>query len=353
MDPITHGLLGALTGRAFAGQDKEQRVSLKRLTLTCTAGALFPDLDYLLFWVDPLEFLAYWHRGVSHSLVMLPLWALLLGGGLALVSRNRKSWRIYTGYAALGIGSHIGVDLLTAYGVQLFAPLSNFRPALSLSYVVDPYFTLIIMLGLLFSRLRKLSDARLGLLCLIPYLCLQGAMQHQARVLGINQLAQQQPAAGPHCAYVFPQPFSPFHWQLLLKTDRGYLEARVQLYGDVLIIPGLPWPRSLITLANSFSAAQTPRWRERPSWGTAAQESLAREAWGQPGLAPFRHFARFPILERIDNDATGDCVWFTDLRYLLPGITPFFRYGMCRTKGQHIWKPYRLKRHQQQARQPL
>jgi inner membrane protein len=166
-------------------------------------------------------------------------------------------------------------------------------------------------------------------------------------------LAQQQPAADRHRAYAFPQPFSPFHWQLLLKTDRGYLEARIQLYGDVLIIPSLPWPRSLTPLANSFSTAQNPRWRERPRWGTPVQESLAREAWGQPGLARFRHFARFPILDRIDSDVTGDCVWFTDLRYLLPGITPFFRYGMCRAKGQQVWKPYRLKRHQQQARQPL
>jgi inner membrane protein len=79
---------------------------------------------------------------------------------------------------------------------------------------------------------------------------------------------------------------------------------------------------------------------------------LIEEAWSQPLLLKFREFARFPILYRIDSKMGETCVWFSDLRYTLPYMTPAFRYGMCRHQEQ-AWMLYRLKRFTHNERQRL
>jgi len=70
-------------------------------------------------------------------------------------------------------------------------------------------------------------------------------------------------------------------------------------------------------------------------------------------LAPFRRCARFPVLYRFDRQGSQTCVWFTDQRYVLPGLVPPFRYGLCRQDDDSPWQPYRLKRFSANQRQRL
>ena len=59
-------------------------------------------------------------------------------------------------------------------------------------------------------------------------------------------------------------------------------------------------------------------------------------------MARFRDFARFPALYRREVTPHGVCYWFTDLRFVLPGRTPPFRYGLCHARGD--WRLQRLPR---------
>lgn len=61
-------------------------------------------------------------------------------------------------------------------------------------------------------------------------------------------------------------------------------------------------------------------------------------------VAGFREFAELPVLYRIDQNSAGTCVWFTDLRFVLPDLTPPFRYGMCRSIEGDTWRLRRLPR---------
>ena len=92
MDTITHGIVGALTGKAlFAGRDvpagfakgDEHRAlsspTARAAIVACTVGSMFPDIDIFAGPLarNPLAIME-WHRNVTHSAILLPLWALLL-----------------------------------------------------------------------------------------------------------------------------------------------------------------------------------------------------------------------------------------------------------------------------------
>src|SRR5256712_14037267 len=95
MDTITHGIAGALIGKAvFGGQDMFASLPMNRgriITWSLMFGAIFPDSDVLraIFSHDRLLVIT-WHRSITHSLVLLPLWAVLLAGISRAIEISRK-----------------------------------------------------------------------------------------------------------------------------------------------------------------------------------------------------------------------------------------------------------------------
>jgi len=83
MDTITHGIAGALIAKAaFNGADlfPPEPVNKRRIiTWSLTLGAIFPDSDVLRDFISRNPMLIVtWHRSITHSLVCLPIWAVLL-----------------------------------------------------------------------------------------------------------------------------------------------------------------------------------------------------------------------------------------------------------------------------------
>jgi membrane-bound metal-dependent hydrolase YbcI (DUF457 family) len=151
MDTITHGIVGALIGKAFFAGDVPLGVpswlrrprSEDRVAIICaTMGAIFPDVDvfFTFFSHDKLAFLTL-HRGVTHSLLMLIVWAAalaLLAGWLA----RRARWPappFAQLFSILGaaLASHILLDLLTSWGTMVWSPLDHTRLALDSLFIID------------------------------------------------------------------------------------------------------------------------------------------------------------------------------------------------------------------------
>jgi membrane-bound metal-dependent hydrolase YbcI (DUF457 family) len=82
LDTLTHALSGALLARATAPKDAPPRSIPRRVAAGFFAAAA-PDLDFVLAFVSPVFYLEQ-HRGPTHSVLLLPLWALLLFRGLSL-----------------------------------------------------------------------------------------------------------------------------------------------------------------------------------------------------------------------------------------------------------------------------
>jgi membrane-bound metal-dependent hydrolase YbcI (DUF457 family) len=155
MDTITHGIVGALAGRAFfAGQDmpagsgegarlRSESAPTARAAITaCTLGAMFPDIDIFAGPIarNPLAIME-WHRNITHSLVMLPVWALLLAAVSLPLARwagwKPPSFAMLAGIYAFGIGSHILLDVLTNFGTMVWSPLHYSRVAWDWLFILD------------------------------------------------------------------------------------------------------------------------------------------------------------------------------------------------------------------------
>ena len=154
MDTITHGIAGALIGKAvFRGEDMFASHPMNRsriLTWSLMLGAIFPDSDVLRdFFSSDKLLIVTWHRSITHSLLLLPVWALLLAGITRAFANSRKwegpSFAALAGIYAVGILSHILLDLVTSFGTMIWSPLQWSRPAWDLIFIVDFTLTAILL----------------------------------------------------------------------------------------------------------------------------------------------------------------------------------------------------------------
>jgi membrane-bound metal-dependent hydrolase YbcI (DUF457 family) len=137
MDPITHGITGALLGKSYFSE-KHGPAALFAVTL----GSVFPDVDVVIdmFTKDPLAVIRY-HRGFTHSFIGLPVFS----AALALLTiwwmqrRGREGpsfWVLFWCYA-VGITSHILLDTMTSYGTRIWNPILSHRYAWDWLFIVD------------------------------------------------------------------------------------------------------------------------------------------------------------------------------------------------------------------------
>jgi len=376
LDTLTHALLGAAAAQVCRPRRAPALATRQRLLLGAAAGA-FPDLDFVGFLWHPLRFLADGHQGPTHSLLLLPLWALAIAAVAAALLAPPARRRAVFADAYLAVVAalvvHLAADLITAYGLMLAFPLSTQRWALGWIHLVDPVFSALALLAVLAAGAasRRRAPALLVLATLAGYVGLQGLAQQRALEVARGWALAQGLAVQRVSA--FAQPLSPWHWRLIVSERDHHHVADLDLAGSGLAArwPPLPWPQPLREMLAAYRPASALQWQPHlradgsllpalaPPAGVppqaAAQAADARAAWRAPPLAPLRRFATHPALYRIDAAADGTlrCAWFTDLRYDLPRLPATFRFGVCRDAPAQPWRLYRLRYLQPDARQPL
>jgi inner membrane protein len=166
MDVLTQGLVGGVLAQSLARKNEK-----KIATLVGVLAGLLADADILIrSSSDPLLNIEY-HRHFTHSLVFIPL-----GAAIAMlllwpfVRRHLSARRLYlfslAGYSMSGV-----LDAFTSYGTHLFWPFSDERVALNIISIVDPVFTLILLVTLLTGlRLGYRKVAYAGLVLSMMYL---------------------------------------------------------------------------------------------------------------------------------------------------------------------------------------
>lgn len=155
MDTITHGIAGALLSKAvFGGRDLFPPTAMGKRRIVTWAlmfGAIFPDSDVFRDMIshNPLLMIT-WHRSITHSLLCLPIWSVILAAITVGIARWRKweapSFVMLIGLYAVGILSHIFLDLVTTFGTMIWSPLEWSRPAWDLLFIVDFTFTAILLI---------------------------------------------------------------------------------------------------------------------------------------------------------------------------------------------------------------
>lgn len=155
MDSITQALLGASVQGAMLGRWQGR----KALAYGAVLGTL-PDLDVVIDYGDAVANMTY-HRGFSHSLFVLSLLAVLLTW---LIRRFRPDER-YTGTRLffgiwLVLITHVLLDAFTSYGTQLLWPLTTPPIAWSSVFIIDPLYSLPLLIAVLTGLLFGLRGRR-------------------------------------------------------------------------------------------------------------------------------------------------------------------------------------------------
>ena len=153
MDPLSQGTVGA----AFAQSTANKNNIFKIGAIGFLAG-LAPDLDVLIqSSTDPILFLEY-HRQFTHSLFFIPFGSLFIA--LLIFPLVKSSMSLKTVYLAslLGYATHGLLDACTSYGTQLFWPFSNQRVTWNNISIVDPLFTIpiLILVGTAIKTKKKI-----------------------------------------------------------------------------------------------------------------------------------------------------------------------------------------------------
>jgi len=222
MDIFTHAALGAVIGEAWG----RKKLGKKAMVIGAVANCL-PDVDTVMsLWLRPVDNLLA-HRGITHSFFFCGVLAVLLG-----LSISR--WRPFTGistsrwiqFIGLQLMIHILVDVLNNYGTGWLEPFRYDRFALDVLYVVDPFFSGMLILGsLVLAWLRIDSSLRRKWVIatlLVSSLYLMFALFNKAMIdRSVKNFLQ-----GRNMSYsrvlTTPTPMNVVLWFIAVETDSGY-----------------------------------------------------------------------------------------------------------------------------------
>jgi inner membrane protein len=255
MDSPTQALLGAATAQLGFRQRLGRDASW--VAAFC---AYSPDLDSFiaptlgsLGYNDPFASMLY-HRWITHSLLVIPLTALLFA----------VPWwvgrRIYNGYhrkrgneppsAPFGLlflcclvaaATHAPLDWCTSYGTQLLSPITDARYAIDVVAIVDIIYTPLLIATLvtcwIVRRGRKnlhkratVIIAAVGLIVTTGYLCTGRVMHDRAIGEALAEIGRSRDQVQRVEAY--PMIGSIFLWQGVIETDEEWIIVRVHHLAD-------------------------------------------------------------------------------------------------------------------------
>jgi len=329
MDSITHTLTGAVIGRAISDEKLGNWG-----TVAGAALGIFPDSDILFGFFSRESHLLY-HRGMTHSLLLVPFFALFFSWIFVKISRRREFWSFYK-ICFLALTSHVLLDLFTSYGTMILLPLSDHRFAWDLTFIVDLIFSGIVIVPFLVSlfwRKKARWVCRGSLAVLILYVLFLWVQHHRATDLA-KDFAKNLNVEILEVASL-PQPLSPFRWANYVETkDRVY-----QGYVDLIQRdpPGSGCNEGETKTDSSFflgrwlvmkNLYQPPSHVQYATWEKRDGSPWVEKALASEGAKFYYWFARFPIAKYVDSNNGTHRVELTDVRFLVPRIRTPFRYYM-------------------------
>ena len=307
MDNVTHSLTGLALARAGLNR------FCPRATLLLILSSNAPDSDIVAAFRGSLRYLEV-HRGYSHSLLCLPLMAVLPVLVVAGVYRERLPWARAWALCCIGVAGHLLLDWTNSYGVRLLLPFSSSWFHSDLNSLYDGSMMAVLVFAALWPALARLvsreigdragqagygrGTARFALTFLVVF---DGgrAVLHQRAIAELQ--ARLYDGMPPLDTAALPNPFNPFRWMGVVESSRSYRLLDVNTLADL--------------------DPEGARIFYKPTQGPALESAEA--------TAPFRYFlyfARFPVWSEepvtLDN-GVGTRLDVSDLRFGAPGVGSF------------------------------
>ncbi len=226
MDTVTQITLGAAVGEAVLGRKLGNKAPLW--------GAVFgvvPDMDVLTSpFVNDVQALAI-HRGISHSLFFCVIAAPFFGWLLyKYYKKANAGWRDWSLLVFLVLLTHVFVDVCTSYGTQIFQPFSNYPLSFNSIFIIDPFYTLPLMAGIVTSMFFRMDSPKrkwandVGLAVSTLYLLAGFGVKAHVNSVFEQNFENRQIYPGKYMTT--PAPFTIFLWT-------GYAEEGDTLYAGL------------------------------------------------------------------------------------------------------------------------
>ncbi len=232
MDSLSQLLLGASCTAACVPAARRRA----GLMVGAALGTL-PDLDIIplsFYDLDPVQQMTL-HRGFSHSLLLLPLAALALWWLLQRWAPVREAPRAWLAGITLALLTHPLLDALTVYGTQLVWPFEPHPAMWSSLFIIDPLYTLPLLIGCALGWLlrRRPAGTRallVGLLLSTGYI----GWSLAAKAMFEREVERSLVGTGFENAPRFsvPMPFQTLLWRSVVMTPEGFLEGERSLWAD-------------------------------------------------------------------------------------------------------------------------
>ncbi len=262
MDSLTQLVLGGAVA-ALAAPAAHRR---KALLVGAALGTL-PDLDSFALKLvdDPVAYMT-WHRGPSHSLLVLaPL-------GLALWALLRRWWapareapRRWLAAIMLALLTHPLLDAFTVYGTQLLWPIPMQPVMWSSVFIIDPLYTVWLLAACIAAWwLRESEGARrwlvAGVALSTAYLGWSLVAKAMVEREAERALASQGFADAPR--FSVPMPFNTLLWRVVAMTPDGFVEGERSLVADRGTMRFRAYPSDVAALdaVRGFPAVVRLRW---------------------------------------------------------------------------------------------
>jgi inner membrane protein len=263
VDSLTQAALGAAIGGAIAPAGQRR----KALLVGAALGTL-PDLDVFIDYGDAVANFTF-HRGFSHSLFVLPPFAVMLWLALrrwwAPVRERPLRW---LAILFLALVTHPLLDAHTAYGTQLFWPLTVAPTMWATLFIIDPLFTLPLLAGVVIAAAwpwKPWSGTAVRTCVALTMLYLGWSWLGQsivARHTG-EALAERGLSGAP--VFIVPTPFNTVLWRIVVQTEEGYLEGFDSLLSREIgpDFTAYAFDRNLLESAGNVWAVSRLRWFSR------------------------------------------------------------------------------------------
>ena len=225
MDSVTQVALGSAIGVAVMGR----QAGIWKAALWGGVCGTLPDLDVLIDHGDAIRNMTF-HRTESHALFYLTLVSPLLAGLVYRIHGDGASFKRWWLATWLALVTHPLLDWLTIYGTQLGLPFTDYPFAVGSIFVIDPLYTLALIIGLAaaFATARRRPGGGrgwnlLGLGLASAYVA--WSVIAQAHVTAVAQTSLGAQGLSGERLLVVPTPFNTVLWRVLAIDGDSYLEG--------------------------------------------------------------------------------------------------------------------------------
>lgn len=287
MDPVTHGIFGALWALPAARRER-----MRAAALAGASSGMAADLDALIRSADDSLLYIEYHRQFTHSFAFAPVGSLAVALLLwPLLKRQAAFAQVYL-WCLLGYLAHPLLDACTSYGTHLFWPFSEQRVAWNWISVIDPLYSLPLA-GLLVVALwrRRHRWAYLALGWMVVYMAF-GAWQNQRAEAALANWAEDQNLSIERLV-AKPAFANLLLWRAMVDDGRDF---------HLLAIRTLPWTETTLYPGGSVRSFRID--------GFDPDSRLGRD------LERFEHFSSNWLISYPELDRDGR-IFIGDFRYAI------------------------------------